>query len=201
MCWNASISINTYIFTTFTSIFAYYNKIIDIYILLFFQSIAAIQLFEYFVWSKTFNNMWLSIAGLLIILSQPIFSILQISIENPYRNLLLTGYLISVLIQYIFITPWKSIEFRTVPAKNGHLEWKWLLDKNFGTIWLIFFFLPFLIDKQYFIFWFGLITCIIFAGLYNTTYTFGSMWCWISNTISFWLIGLVFWKDLSVRFC
>ena len=145
--------------------------------------------------------MWLSIAGLLIILSQPIFSILQISIENPYRYLLLCGYLITIIIKYGIITPWKNIDFRTVTAKNGHLAWKWLPDKNFGTIWLIFFFLPFLIDKQYFIFWFGLISFIIFLAIYNGTYTLGSMWCWIANILSFWLIGLVFWKDLSVRFC
>ena len=40
MCWNASISINTYIFSTFATIFAYANQIIDIYSLVFLQYVS-----------------------------------------------------------------------------------------------------------------------------------------------------------------
>ena len=47
MCWNASISINTYIFSTFATIFAYANQIIDIYSLVFLQSLFIMQLLEY----------------------------------------------------------------------------------------------------------------------------------------------------------
>lgn len=201
MCWNASISINTYIFTTFASLFAYYNNVINIYNLLFIQSVAVMQLVEYFVWSKTFSNMWLSIIGLIIVLIQPIFSILQISINNKYRNWLLGLYLIAVFIQYGIVNPWNNIDFQTIPAKNGHLKWKWTLTTIFGSIWSIFLLFPLWINKYYIPFWFGLFTFLYFAIKNNGTYTVGSMWCWIANLVSIFIIGLVFWKDLSVRFC
>jgi hypothetical protein len=48
MCWNASVSLNTYIFGVFASLFSYFNGningITSIQSLIFYQSIIVMQL-------------------------------------------------------------------------------------------------------------------------------------------------------------
>ena len=56
MCWNASVSLNTYIFGLFACLFAYFNNKISLLELFSLQSFMLIQLTEYFVWSKQFSN-------------------------------------------------------------------------------------------------------------------------------------------------
>ena len=79
MCWNANVSINTYIFGLFACLFALFNNKISVMSLLFAQSWMSMQLIEYFIWNKSFSNRLLSQIALLVILSQPIFGILSIS--------------------------------------------------------------------------------------------------------------------------
>ncbi len=84
MCWNASVSLNTYIFGLFACIFSYMNNRIKLPNILFYQSFMLMQLIEYFIWKKQFSNKLLSQIGYLLIFSQPIFSILLI--ENIKIN-------------------------------------------------------------------------------------------------------------------
>ena len=44
MCWNASVSLNTYIFGLFASLFSYYNGYGNILSVIFYQSFIIIQL-------------------------------------------------------------------------------------------------------------------------------------------------------------
>lgn len=158
------------------------------------------QLIEYFVWSKTFDNRLISQLGLVVLLLQPFFSLLQIT-NLDYVNILCGVYFLFIGIIYTIVTPWSTIDFKTIPSKNGHLAWKWTLNTFVGFIWLCFLLFPLWQMQYYLAFWFGLLSYIIAFWLYNGTYTLGSLWCWFVNIFSIYFIGAVFWKDLSVKFC
>jgi len=195
MCWNASVSINTYIFSTFACIFAYANNIINFSSLVFLQSVFIMQLFEYFVWSKAFSNRLLSQIGLGIIILQPIFSMLRMPSSNIYRQYLMSAYLLFIALLYTVITPLNKIDFRTVPHENGHLAWNWIPSNEIAIIWVIFLLLPSLISGWYRGVFIGSVIFILTFLLYSDTKTWGSLWCWAANIIGFFLIIYVFWQD------
>lgn len=196
MCWNASVSLNTYIFGLFASSFAYYNGITNLLGLIFYQSFIIMQLIEYFIWSKTFPNRILSQIALFVILCIPIFNIIKIEKSPEWIPYILGGYLVFIVILYTAIIPLNTIEFSSVPSKNGHLSWKWLTWNIYIIlIWYAFLSLRWIIDKMYPTLIFVSIFLIISIILYKETNTWGSMWCWICNIISFYFILLVFNKD------
>lgn len=197
MCWNASVSLNTFIFGAFASLFSYFNGNIKIIDVMCYLSIIIIQLIEYFVWSETFSNRLLSQIASLVIFCQPIFLILSIKKRPELIPYLLVAYIIFIIIVWIGIIVLYNIDFSMVPAENGHLAWKWL---NFNLlvilIWHMFLSSRLIIDKMYITFILLTIFLIISIILYKDTQTWGSMWCWISNFASFMLILSVFYKDI-----
>jgi hypothetical protein len=196
MCWNASVSLNTYIFGLFASSFAYYNGVTNILGFIFYQSFIIMQLIEYFIWSKTFSNRLLSQIALFVILCQPIFNIIKIETQSELIPYLLVAYLVFIIILYTIIIPVNTIQFSSVPSKNGHLSWKWLnWNIYIIAIWYAFLSLRWIIDKMYLTLIFVTIILIISIILYKETNTWGSMWCWIANLISFYFILSVFYKD------
>ena len=197
MCWNASVSLNTYIFGLFASSFAYYNGVIDLLGFIFYQSILLIQLIEYFIWSKTFSNRLLSQIALFVIICQPMFNIIKIQNKPELIPYILAAYISIVAIVYTFIIPLNTVNFSSVPSKNGHLSWKWL-DVNIYLIltWYIFISIRWIIDEIYSYLIIVSILLIISIILYRETNTWGSMWCWVCNILSFYLIFEVFYKDI-----
>jgi hypothetical protein len=138
MCWNASISLNTFVFGVFALLFSYFNDDIKILAAVFYFSIIIMQLIEYFVWSKTFSNRLLSQIALIVIFFQPIFNIISIEKKQKIISYLLVAYIIFMLIR-ANITSFNSIDFSMVPAKNGHLSWKWVnTDLLVLIIWIFF---------------------------------------------------------------
>ena len=197
MCWNASVSLNTYIFGLFASSFAYYNGVIDLLGFIFYQSILLIQLIEYFIWSKTFSNKLLSQIALFVIICQPMFNIIKIQNKPELIPYILAAYISIVAIVYTFIIPLNTVNFSSVPSKNGHLSWKWL-DVNIYLIltWHIFISIRWIIDEIYSYLIIVSLLLIISIILYRETNTWGSMWCWVCNILSFYLIFEVFYKDI-----
>ena len=197
MCWNASVSLNTYIFGLFASLFSYYNGFGNILSVIFYQSFIIMQLLEYFIWTKTFSNKLLSQIALFVILCQPIFNIIKIETYPKAIPYLLAAYLIFIIILYTLIIPIDTINFSTVSSKNGHLSWKWLNWNIYIIfIWYAFLSARWIIDKMYTIFIVISVLLIITLILYKETNTFGSMWCWIANVLSIYLIFVVFYKDM-----
>ena len=197
MCWNASVSLNTYIFGLFASLFSYYNGFGNILSVIFYQSFIIMQLLEYFIWTKTFSNKLLSQIALFVILCQPIFNIIKIETYPKAIPYLLAAYLIFIIILYTLIIPIDTINFSTVSSKNGHLSWKWLNWNIYIIfIWYTFLSARWIIDKMYTIFIVISVLLIITLILYKETNTFGSMWCWVANVLSINLIFVVFYKDM-----
>ena len=196
MCWNASVSLNTYIFGLFASSFAYYNGATDLLGFLLFQSFIIMQLIEYFIWSKTFSNRLLSQIALFAILCQPVLNILKIQKMPKLIPYLLVAYFIFIIIVYTIITPLNTLDFSSVPSKNGHLAWKWFTWNIYIiVIWFAFLSARWVIDEMYLILVFVSIALIISIILYKETQTWGSMWCWLANAISIYFIVLIFYKD------
>ena len=203
MCWNASVSLNTYIFGVFASLFSYFNGningITSIQSLIFYQSIIVMQLIEYFIWSKTFPNKLLSQLAFLVIIFQPIFNITQINSRPELIPYLLFAYIVFTGIVYTFIIPLNTVDFSTVPSKNGHLSWNWLsVNIYIILIWHTFLSSRWIIDKMYSIFIFATVFLIVTLILYKDTNTWGSLWCWIINLISFYIVLSVFYDELCI---
>ena len=203
MCWNASVSLNTYIFGFFASLFSYFNRnvngITSTQSLIFYHSIIIVQLIEYFIWSKTFSNMLLSQIAFLVIYLQPIFNITQINSRPELIPYLLFAYNVFVGIVYTFIIPLNTVDFSTVPSKNGHLSWNWLnVNIYIIFIWHAFLSSRWIIDKMYPLFIFATVFLIVTIILYKDTNTWGSLWCWIVNLISFYLVLSVFYDELCI---
>ncbi len=194
MCWSAKISLNTYIFSFFACMFAYMNGVLRISNLLFIQSFAIMQLIEYFIWSKTFSNRLLSQIAFAIICMQPIFCIL--TIQEPYTYTIPYAICTYILLMLAFFTP-STVIFVSKKASNGHLAWYWLQPPFIVfCIWFFFMMMPFILNRLYFIAIMIVITLCISYIIYRDTLTWGSLWCWIANFISIYLIYLVFCNEI-----
>jgi len=193
MCWNASVSLNTFLFSSFILALIIYNNLFTQYkiqelnntwIYLFLASFIFMQLIEFFIWKnindKFYNNIF-SICGTLLLFVQPIVSIMILS-NIQLRNFLLLFYLLLAIPYSTYKYFTKNIH--SVISESGHLRWNF-----FGTtpltwiVWLFFFLFSFIYEKQYFGFIFGLIMlCITFIN-YKNDHTVWSMWCWSVNSI------------------
>jgi len=196
MCWNASVSLNTYALGLFASSLSLYNGDSNIRGFIFYNSILIIQLIEYFILSKTFSNRLLSQIALFVILCQPILNIIKIERQPELVPYLLAGYLLFIIIVYTTLRPLNTIDFSSVPSKNGHLAWNWF-DWNIYMIiiWYIFMSSRWIIDNMYFTLVVITIFLIVSIILFKETKTWGSMWCWLANVVSFYLILRVFYND------
>jgi len=195
MCWNEDVSLNTFLFSSFVLLLIIYNNLFTKYkiqelnntfVYLFIASVVFMQLIEFFIWkninNKFYNNMF-SIMATLLLLLQPIASIMILS-NIHLRNILLFLYLLLAIPVSIYEFSTKHVH--SVISKSGHLQWKF-----FGTnpiiwiTWLFFFVFSFIYEKRWF--GFGIIYAIIVLIItfinYNNDHTVGSMWCWSVNSI------------------
>ena len=202
MCWNADVSLNTFLFSGFILLLIIYNNtftkykiqiINNVWAYLFVASVIFMQLIEYLIWkniNNPFYNNLFSIFGSLLLVIQPMASLMLLT-NIPLRNLLLIIYLIIVI-------PFSTYKFsishiHSVISKNGHLTWKFLdgdlpwsfLDKSLlqWSIWLFFFLFSFAYEQK----WLWII-CLLgtlamsFINYWNDN-TVGSMWCWMINSL------------------
>ncbi len=203
MCWNAEVSIQTFLFALFSFILGY-NYGFPIKKLLFFMLFSSIQLVEFFLWKYLNNkkyNVIFSKIGLFLILLEPI-GLLNIMDNQLIRfNSILIYTLITIL--FLFLN-YKNINFITTIAKNGHLNWKWLdniSNKNiysyYYILWIIFMFFGGIMTKDIFIIFIGLFTFII--SMYNNFKyeSHGSFWCSIGNILWLYVIIWILVKNFK----
>ena len=197
MCWNAEVSLNTFLFSSFVLCLIIYNntytqykiKDFNIWIYLFFVSFILMQLFEFFIWrnvdNKLYNKLFTILATLLLVV-QPIASNMLITNKSVQQSML--------FVYMICMVPFAIYRFMTQKINStisdlGHLQWNMLLDNKSKidnviiTIWFIFFLFPLFYQKKTFGFLFGAITLLIMIYNYYKDNTVGSMWCWVVNSI------------------
>ena len=203
MCWNSEVSLNTFLFSFSVLILIYINRngkyklehFHSKYVYLYFFSIIIMQLLEFFLWKnidKKKMNRLLSIIGLIIILSQPFFSILALEDNNKNKNKYLLFYLFFVL--YIILFEFKKINFNT-SVKNGHLQWNWLSPNIISFIIYLYFLL--ISVRKFNKFSVILLLLISLYNYYNDK-TWGSMWCfWANIVFLFYAINILIIKPFK----
>jgi hypothetical protein len=197
MCWSASVSLNTFIFSMFSVWFAYFNNITKLSYVFAMGSFASMQLLEYFVWTNTFSNELISKIALCILMLVPVIAIFCLT-SLHYISILLGMYSLFIMFTFVFFKPWNTIDFRMIPSKKSkHLSWLWLDFPWYITIlWFIFLIFPSYLNG--FWVWAFLLSCS--AGysyvMFSHDKTWGSIWCWICNATAIYYIYKVFMKDI-----
>lgn len=193
MCWNANVSLNTFLFSSFMLGLIMYNnyytqyKIAEfrnIWCYLFCMSFIFMQLIEFFIWKNldnTFLNTVFSSAAVILLSLQPVVSLMLLS-NIKLRNILV-GIYIFLAIPFLMYTFGTKNVF-SKKSKNGHLRWVSFEGMHIPFLVYLFFFLfSFMYEKQYFGIIFGMVTLFISYINYNHNRTMGSMWCWIVNSV------------------
>ena len=193
MCWNENVSLNTFLFSSFVLLLIIYNNLFTKYkiqelnntfVYLFIASFVFMQLIEFFIWkninNKFYNNMF-SIMATLLLLLQPIASIMILS-NIQLRNILLFLYLLLTIPFSIYQFSTKNIH--SVISESGHLQWNFFETNPIIWItWLFFFVFSFIYEKRGVGIIFAIVALIITFINYNNDNTVGSMWCWSVNSI------------------
>jgi len=142
------------------------------------------QLIEFFIWknisNKFYNNIF-SIAATLLVIIQPIISIMILS-NIQLRNMLLILYL-SLAIPYS-IYKFSTKNIHSVISERGHLRWKFFeITPIIWLVWFLFFTFSFIYEKKWFGLIFGIVALLITFINYKSDHTMWSMWCWSVNSI------------------
>ena len=214
MCWNATVSLNTFAFAMFTMVLAGLNKYrgYELSMYIFYLSFACMQLVEGVTWLTLDDPSWnaaLSVAALALVILQPAASIMTIAESSAAtRNRLIMAYGVFVLLLIAWmVTSTTSTDYRMVRASNGHLEWKWLspifepgVGLAFLVGWMCFFLLPQVVNRSIVGFSFLLGTFLLSVYTYHDARTIGSMWCWIAN-VAFVkvLLDILFFQPCGLR--
>ncbi len=190
MCWNADVSLNTFLFSGFVLLLIMYNNQYTKYkiqefnnkwMYVFIASFISIQLIEYFIWKNInnpyYNNIF-SICIILLLLFQPVVSLMLLS-NIQLRNKLLMLYLFLSIPYSIYKI--STIHLSSVISKNGHLRWNFENKAPVIISWMIFFLFSPFYEKIWFPLIFGISTLIISFINYQKEDTYTSMWCWLAN--------------------
>jgi hypothetical protein len=199
MCWNESVSLNTFVFGAFAVAFALFNKIISVWEAIGIMSFFSMQLIEYFTWRHLKNkdiNSLLSKLGLGLVFIQPLLVNTYLLPQNMLY-IFLGLYATFIALTFTVFYPIQDIDFTMHKAANGHLAWDWLKIPTFVfIIWVCFLTWPLIYSTYYLRIILTLASAGVIYYLYKSTDTWGSMWCWIVNAISLYLIAKVFSKEL-----
>jgi len=211
MCWNESVSLNTFLFSSFALLLIIYNNSFTKYkikelnskwIYVFFASFILMQLAEFFIWrninNKYYNNLF-SIFAVSLLIVQPLASIMIIQ-TIFIRNILLFIYLLLAIPFSIYQFSTQNIY--TTVTKKGHLDWVFFDNSPLILlIWFSFLFFSLIYEKIWSLIIFAIITLIICFIKYK--YKAGSVWCWIINSlmiyyITYLLIFLPFIEKMQI---
>ena len=192
MCWNKEVSLNTFLFSGFVLALIIYNntytkykiqELNDVWTYLFIASFVSMQLIEFFIWKNIkdkFYNNFFSICATILLLIQPIASLMMLR-NISLRNVLLYVYLACILPYSIYQFSTKHLH--SVISEHGHLKWHFFdTSPVIWVFWLFFFLFSFLYEKKWFGLFFGLLTLIIAIVNYRLS-SMASMWCWSVNSI------------------
>ena len=183
MCWNAGVSLNTFIFGTISAIIALILNKVSLTTIMIVYTVSLIQLMEYFAWRNIHNKKiiyYLSIIGSLILLFQ--ISLLNYSYlksTNEKKQIFIIILLFAITAFFYNIV---NKKFKMEKGTDGHLKWLWI-DFPLPIIFIIIFLYlyPASRTETKYTFIFLLISIIISLYYYYKYKTWGSMWCFIAN--------------------
>lgn len=198
MCWNAEVSLNTFLFSGFVLLLIMYNNnftqykiqfiegIDNIWAYIFMFSWILMQLIEFFIWKNIHNtglNTIFSTMASMLLLIQPMASIMLL--PNDIRMYVMIPYVLLAIPFFIYRYITKK-EMASSVTKLNHLHWNTILYNDEPIpmlIWLCFFLLPLLYRGSLFGFIFASLTLLVIMYNYYKDRSFSSMWCWIVNIV------------------
>ena len=207
MCWNAEVSLNTFIFSSFVLLLIIYNntytkykiKELTVNAYIFLMSFILMQLLEYFIWRNInnayYNNIF-SLCASFIIVVQPVASLMMLTNETLKTSMIFM-YLFLAIPYSIYQYSINKIYSSVTPM--GHLNWHFFNGNLIETIckWLVYLFF-FLFSLFYNGNYVGLIfgISILSLSIYNyyKDVSITSMWCWLINSIMvYYAVYLLFY--------
>lgn len=213
MCWNQYVSLNTFMFSIFVLLLIAYNNKYTQYktplfnnkfVYFFFLSFITMQLIEFFIWrnidNKKLNNLF-STLGALLLLIQPIASLLMLKDESLKYKLIA---LYSIVAVPFFIYQNYDHEMTTVVSKYGHLAWKW--NDLFGynliiyLLWFTALYFSLIVNKNYEPLIYVTILLAISYYSFLQDGSEGSLWCWSINSLMiYYAFNLLIWLPFKER--
>lgn len=210
MCWNAEVSLQSFIVGCGAILFAFL-KGRSLSAILFYGSIVGMQLLEYIIWtygldstteSRQINyDTSLVAAGLLAF--QPIASIMNST--SPLLPWYLGFVSVYLFLRYLFDTTPLVEQYRMEPevvpqGEKAHLVWKWL-SKNWITavgliIYFVFLLTPLILKGNMDLLAVVGSTLAFSLYSYGQGGTWGSMWCWMIN----WIVVLLCVSVIPARY-
>lgn len=192
MCWNAEVSLYTFIFGTISAIIALILNKIPLTTIMILYTVSLIQLIEYFAWRNINNRKiiyYLSVIGSFILLFQ--ISLLNYSYLKSTNEKIQIFIIILIFAITVLYYNFANKKFKMEKGENGHLKWLWI-DFPVPIIFIIIFLYlyPASKSKSKYTFIFLLITIIISLYYYYKYKTWGSIWCYIANIL--WIIIIIY---------
>jgi hypothetical protein len=198
MCWNAEVSLQTFVFASISFIIGLLFKF-PLHKLIFFLYFSSVQLFEHFVWKNINNkniNESLSKFGYWLIAFMPVFALLLIP-NSKTRFTSISLYITFILLYTLYKYP--QLRFVTDKGKNGHLRFNFIPAHGpFSIAWLLFFFFGIFKCQDIFIQIIASLTFMISVYYTRDDITFNSYWCYISNFMWFYVLFYVIYKKIIV---
>ena len=210
MCWNAEVSLQSFIIGCGAILFAFLKGRSHSAIL-FYASIVGMQLLEYIIWTYGLDsttesrqiNYYTSLAAAGLLAFQPVASIMNST--SPLLPWYLGFVSVYLFLRYLFdktpLVEQYRMEPEVVPqGEKAHLVWKWLSNNWITAVGLIIYFVflltPLLLK--------GNLDLLIVVGStlafslysYGQGGTWGSMWCWMVN----WIVVLLSVSVIPARY-
>jgi hypothetical protein len=193
---------NTFVFACLVMGFAAWNRSHPWPVYVYLLAFASIQLVEYFLWTHLNDprvNRAASQAGLVLVLAIPALAIVALARRGAMAGL--AAAYIAFLALFLWARPWSATDFSSRPAANGHLRWNWLARAPLWLVlpWAALLLAPLLLSRYYAGAALAAATLAVTLALYYRSGTWGSMWCWVSNTVWFAIAFRVIYGSMPSR--
>jgi hypothetical protein len=192
MCWNAEVSLNTFIFGIISAIIVLILNKLKYHLVLILLSFTSIQLLEYFAWNNLNNKKViriLSIIGIQIIFIQLLLLNYYLPRTQKLKIILTSAVVITYILFLLFQFPYVKLDMEKSKI-NKHLIWHWLdLPLFWLLIGFLFYLIPCYLTNNIYVFTFGILTLTFSLYNYYKYKTWGSMWCYISNSL--WIFAII----------
>ena len=188
MCWNAQVSIITFLFGTACAMGLAYDKFEGPTLAVF--SFTCMQFLEFLTWiymDDHHMNRMLSYVGVGLIVVQ--LTLLNIRIQHrKVRTYTLSALAFLFLLFVVVQGPYTR--FRMEVGENGHLIWYWTdVPGLWVALCLSFYIFPTLFERSAFPSIFITVTLVTSLYNYYQYKTWGSMWCYMSNILWFFMLA------------